>query len=304
MGKIMEIHVAKSAGFCFGVKRAVRLALDTAKDYEGPISMLGDIVHNEYVVRELDQAGIRVVETLEQIESGILIIRAHGEVPETYTRAREKGLTIIDATCPLVLEIHAHARQLQAKGYSIVIIGDHNHDEVIGIAGQVESATILADPQEADQAFRHIARLGVVVQSTQDIENVRRILAVLAAKCQELKFFNTICGPTTQHQRDIRQIPTEHDLMIIIGSHTSANTCRLTAISTALNPRTYQVESAKDVRPEWFDGVSSVGVSAGASTPDILIQEVVASIQEIAEKNIILDRNSLAVLTVLTVKCL
>lgn len=284
MGNNLEIHVAKSAGFCFGVKRAVRLALETAKNHAEPISMLGDIVHNEHVVRELDQVGIRVVDSLDQIESGILLIRAHGEIPQTYCRAREKGLTIIDATCPLVLEIHAHARQLQAEGYTLVIIGDHNHDEVIGIAGQVEAATVLASPQEAEESFRYNSRTGVVVQSTQDIENVRSILAVLSAKCRELKFFNTICGPTTRHQRDIRQLPIEHDVMIIIGSRTSANTCRLAAISTGLNPRTYQVETAADVRPEWFEDASSVGVSAGASTPDILIQEVIEAIQEIAEK--------------------
>ncbi|GAK60725.1 4-hydroxy-3-methylbut-2-enyl diphosphate reductase [Candidatus Vecturithrix granuli] len=280
----MEIHVAKSAGFCFGVKRAVRLALETAKNQTGPIYMLGDIVHNEHVVRELDQAGIRVVNSLDHISAGTLIIRAHGEIPETYRIAQQKGLTMIDATCPLVLEIHAYTRQLQAEGYTVVVIGDHGHDEVIGIAGQVESAIILSNPEEAEKVFQGANRIGVVVQSTQNIENVQSILSVLAAKCRELKFFHTICGPTIQHQRDIRQLPKEHDVMLIIGSRTSANTCRLTAISNMLNSRTYQVETADDVQPEWFQGVSSVGVSAGASTPDIIIQDVIARIQEIAEK--------------------
>lgn len=246
--------------------------------------MLGEIVHNEHVVRELDQAGIQVIHALDQISSGTLIIRAHGETPETYRTAQKKGLTIIDATCPLVLEIHAYTRQLQAEGYTVVVIGDHEHDEVIGIAGQVASAVILSEPEEAEQAFQGARRVGVVVQSTQTIENVQSILAVLAAKCRELKFFHTICGPTIQHQRDIRQLPKEHEVMIIIGSRTSANTCRLTAIASLLNSRTYQVETADDVRAEWFQGVSSVGVSAGASTPDFIIQDVIARIQEIAEK--------------------
>lgn len=280
---IMKIHVAKSAGFCFGVKRAVRLALETAKNQTGPIYMLGDIVHNEHVVRELDQAGIRVVRSLDRISSGTLIIRAHGEVPETYLTAQKKGLTIIDATCPLVLDIHAYARQLQAEGYTVVVIGDHEHDEVTGIVGQVETAIVLANLEEAQEKFQGANRIGVVVQSTQNIENVQNILAVLTAKCRELKFFHTICGPTTQHQRDIRQLPKDHDIIIIIGSHNSANTCRLTAISSKLNSRTYQVETADDVCVEWFEGVSSVGISAGASTPDIIIQEVITRIQEIAE---------------------
>ncbi len=271
----MNIHVAKSAGFCFGVKRAVRLALEAARHEEGPVYMLGDIVHNEQVVNELHEAGIQVVESLDQIEQGTLLIRAHGAVPELYEAARKKGLHIIDATCKLVLEIHTFARQLQQEGYQVVVIGDHGHDEVIGIAGQVESALILSAPNEAEQIEQKIKRLGVVVQSTQNIENVQSILAILAIKCRELKFFNTICAPTTQHQQEIRKLPAENDIMLIIGSFSSANTSRLTAISKKLNPRTYQVESADDVQAEWFQGVSSVGISAGASTPDVVIQQVI-----------------------------
>jgi 4-hydroxy-3-methylbut-2-enyl diphosphate reductase len=275
----MQIHVAKSAGFCFGVKRAVRMALEAAHNEEGPVYMLGDIVHNEHVVRELDDAGIRVIGSLDQVESGTLLIRAHGAVPEVYETARQKGLKIIDATCKLVLEIHKFARQLQEEGYKVIVIGDHGHDEVTGIAGQVESSIIIASPEEAEHMLETISRVGIVVQSTQNIENVRHILAVLAAKCKELKFFNTICAPTSQHQQDIRALPKENDVMIIIGSFTSANTCRLTAISKELNPKTYQVESADNVMPDWFQGASSVGVSAGASTPDTVIQDVIKKIR-------------------------
>ncbi len=281
----MNIHLAKSAGFCSGVKRAVRLALETAHNKDVPVSMLGDIVHNEHVVRELDLAGIQVVESLDQIESGVLLVRAHGAVPEIYEKARQKGLDIADATCPLVLDIHNVARRLDAEGYQVVVIGDHGHDEVIGIAGQAASSMIVASPEEAGRMFQKKgARLGVVVQSTQDITNVQNILAVLASKCRELKFFNTICAPTTKHQQEIRELPHLHDVIIIIGSYTSANTCRMTSIAKALNPRTYQVESADDVNPEWFRGTDSVGVSAGASTPDTIIRKVIERIREIAEE--------------------
>ncbi len=277
----MKIHVAKSAGFCFGVKRAVRMALEATQNEEDPVYMLGNIVHNEHVVRELDETGIQVVDSFNQMESGTLLIRAHGAIPEIYETVRQKGLKIIDATCKLVLEIHKFARQLQNEGYRVIVVGDHGHDEVTGIAGQVQSAIIVASPEEAEQTLATIARIGIVVQSTQNIENVRQILAVLATKCKELKFFNTICTPTTQHQQDIRTLPQENDVMIIIGSFTSANTCRLTAISKESNPRTYQVESAENVMPDWFRGASSVGVSAGASTPDTVIQHVIKKIQEI-----------------------
>lgn len=278
----MKIHLAKSAGFCSGVKRAVRMALETAKNEHQPVYMLGEIVHNEHVVRELDQAGIQVVDSLDQIPSGVLLIRAHGAVPEIYERARHKRVKIIDATCPLVLEIHNVARQLHEEGYIIVVIGDHGHDEVIGIAGQVDSAIVIASSEEAEQTFDRCGRLGVVVQSTQNIDNVQGILAALAPKCRELKFFNTICAPTTRHQQEIRTLPLEHDVMIIIGSFTSANTCRMTEIAKALNAKSYQVESAEELRSEWFDNASSVGVSAGASTPDNIIQQVMTQIRKIS----------------------
>ena len=155
----MKIHVAKSAGFCFGVKRAVQTALETVKNSKDAVYMLGDIVHNEHIIRELTDAGIQVVDSLEQIESGTLLIRAHGTVPEIYEWAKRKDLNIIDATCPLVLEIHKFARQLDEEGYTTVVIGDHGHDEVIGIAGQVASAMIIASPEEADAAFEKISRI-------------------------------------------------------------------------------------------------------------------------------------------------
>ncbi len=277
----MEIHLAQNAGFCSGVKRAVRLALETAQKEKSPVYMLGDIVHNEHVVRDLRQAGITVVDSLAQIDFGVLLIRAHGAGPELYNTARQQGLKIVDATCPLVLDIHKFARQLAEEGYRVVVIGDHGHDEVLGIARQVEHALVIASPDEVEKHFRKkAARLGVVLQSTQDIRNVQEILALLTAKCRELKFFNTICGPTTQHQKEIRRLPKENDVMIIIGSHSSANTCRLTVISKELNPRSYQVESAADVKAEWFQHAESVGVSAGASTPDNIIQEVIERIRK------------------------
>ena len=279
----MNIHLAKSAGFCSGVKRAVRIALETARKEDLPVYMLGEIVHNEHVVNELDASGIRMVDSLEQIGAGILLIRAHGATPEIYEAARRKGLKIVDATCPLVLEIHEVARQLQEEGYHVVVIGDHGHDEVVGIAGQVDRATVIASPDEADGAFAHYSgRIGVVVQSTQDIENVQQILAVLASKCREIKFFNTICAPTARHQEEIRRLPHEHDVIVIIGSLTSANTCRLTTIAKTINPRAHQVESADDVRAEWFAGAQSVGISAGASTPDVVIGQVIQRIKEVS----------------------
>lgn len=269
----MKITVATSAGFCFGVRDAIEMAFDAAKKREKDVWMLGDIVHNEHVVRDIHDAGVKVVKRLDDVAGGTLLLRAHGTVPQVYEEARQRGLNIVDATCPLVSEIHEVARCLESEGYHLVIIGDHGHDEVVSIAGQVKEATVVASPEEA-RKVRRIRRAGVVVQSTQDIQNVKAILPELVSRCQEIKFINTICGPTRRHQNEIRTMPLENDVMVIVGSFTSANTCRLTQISAALNPRTHQVQSAQDLDPAWFEGAETVGVSAGASTPDRLIREV------------------------------
>lgn len=276
----MDVYLAESAGCCFGVKRAINMALETAAGQNGPIYMLGDIVHNEHVVRQIEQASVQVVASLEQIPAGTLLIRAHGAVPDVYDTARRKGLTIIDATCPLVLEIHKIARDLEQQGYTMIIIGDHGHDEVVGIAGHLQSSVVVSTSEEALQLER-ASRIGVVVQSTQNIEDVQHIIAILAGKCRELRFVNTICPATTARQRDIRQLPQDYDAVIIIGSYTSANTCRLREISQTINPNTYQIESADDLCPEWIDGVSSVAVSAGASTPDNVIRAVLDKLESL-----------------------
>lgn len=243
--------------------------------------MLGDIVHNEFVVDQIRRAGIQVVQDLGEIERGTLLLRAHGTVPELYRRAQEQGLEVVDATCPMVLDIHRIVRKLEEEGYQVVIVGDMNHDEVRGIAGQVKDALVVSSPGDVDAwPHKRWPRLGVVVQSTQNMENVQAILARLAAFCRELRFINTICRPTADHQDEIRRMPHENDVMIVVGSLTSANTRRLTQLSSAINPRTYQVQTAAELDPGWFVGAETVGISAGASTPDTIIEAVIERLQE------------------------
>jgi len=273
----MKIRIARSAGFCFGVRRAIGIAQEAARD-QTDVYMLGDIVHNEFVVEQIKQAGIRVVDRIDDIHQGVLLLRAHGTMPESYRQAEARGLQGVDATCPMVLEIHRIVRSLDHDGYQVVIIGDHNHDEVKGIAGQVRNAIVVSNPADLAGWTHRCRRLGVVVQSTQSMENVLQLLPELARRCRELRFINTICKPTIDHQNEICQLPRWSEVMIIVGSYTSANTRRLTELSSAINARTYQVQSAAELRPEWFEGVETVGISAGASTPDVIIREVVAAI--------------------------
>jgi len=214
---------------------------------------------------------------------GTLLLRAHGTVPEIYERARKLGLNIVDATCPLVLEIHEIARNLAGDGYRVIVVGDYGHDEVVGIAAQVADAIVIAKPDDVEEKVPHrIKKAGVVVQSTQNIDNAREIVSRLIGRVNELKFVDTICGPTKKYQAEIRTMPLENDVMIVVGSFTSANTCRLAEISRSMNEKTYQVESEDDVRKEWFAGAKKVGVTAGASTPDWIIHEVVDRIAEYA----------------------
>ena len=279
----MKITIAGDAGYCFGVRDAVNLAYESAEK-DGKVYMLGDIVHNEQVVADLAQAGTKVVETLDEIpDDKPVLFRAHGTATRVWDEAGEKGLNIIDATCPLVQEIHDEVKKLEKDGRQIIIIGDHGHDEVVGIVSHANNPLVLATPEEA-RALRKMKRVGVVSQSTQTIENVKEIINILMTKVFDLHFINTICFPTKRNQEQIKELAADSDVMVIIGSFTSANSKRLTQLALEINPNTYQVNSAENLDPAWFDQVEKVGISAGASTPDYLIDQVHERIKQFSHE--------------------
>jgi len=187
-------------------------------------------------------------------------------------------MNIIDATCPLVKEIHGVVKSLENEGRDIIIIGDHGHDEVIGIASQVENPVIIADPDEAMQLGK-MKKAGVVSQSTQTIENVQEIINILMTKVFDLNFVNTICFPTKRNQQQLKDLSEKCDVMIVIGSFTSANSMRLTQLAKERNERSHQVTCAQDLDRNWFNDTDVVGISAGASTPDNIIHEVTERIK-------------------------
>ena len=284
----MKILLAKDAGYCFGVRDAVNLAYDTA-DKDGDVYMLGHIVHNENVVKDLDSAGAKVVDSLESIpKDKPVLFRAHGTSVETWDNANKKNMNIIDATCPLVLEIHDEVKKLEAEGRKIIIVGDHGHDEVKGIASQVKDPIIVSSSKEAS-TLRKYKRAGVVSQSTQTIENVQEIINIIMTKVFDLRFVNTICFPTKRNQTQIKELAKQCDLMVVIGSFTSANSKRLTALAKERNDKSYQVTNADEINPNWFKEVEIVGISAGASTPDKIINDVLEKIKKIGnvEKEIV-----------------
>ena len=276
----MKIFLAKDAGYCFGVRDAVNLAYDTAINH-GDVYMLGTIVHNERVIDDLSKAGAKVVNSIDDVpKDKPLLFRAHGTSPELWDKAKKNNLKLVDGTCPLVTEIHHEIKRLDEEGRKIIIIGDHGHDEVIAIAAQVERSIIIANVEEAKK-LRKMKRAGVVSQSTQMIENVQDIMSVLMEKVFDLRFVNTICFPTRRNHEQIKELSSHCDVMIVIGSYTSANSKRLTQLALERNKRTYQVTTSDELDESWFDNCETVGISAGASTPDETINEVVSRIKEI-----------------------
>ena len=277
----MKILIAKDAGYCFGVRDAVNLAKKSGDDFQ-EVYMLGDIVHNERVVEDLSKTGSKVVASLDDIpEDKPVLFRAHGTKPEIWKEAQKKKLNIIDATCPLVTEIHEEIKMLESENRKTIIIGDHGHDEVVGIAAQVKKPIIISNVEEA-KALGRMRKAGVVSQSTQMIENVQEIMSILMSKVFDLRFVNTICYPTRKNHEQIKELSKIVDVMIIIGSFTSANSKRLTQLAKQRNENSYQVVDELDLKSEWFEGVDKVGVSAGASTPDNIIQSVTKHIKNLS----------------------
>jgi len=243
--------------------------------------MLGDIVHNEDVVRDIRSAGIKKIGRLSNPgKNKILLIRAHGTSKKILAKAKKLGYQIVNATCPMVQEIHKIAREYENKGFRILVIGDNKHDEVRGIIGQLKGKAIIIENIK-DIPKGKIKKACIVAQSTQNLDKVNDIVDILRSRIEELEFFNTICRPTRMKQGEIKNMPLVNDAMIIIGSKTSANTRRLYEISKSLNKRTFWIQSKNDIMPRWLEGAKSIGVTAGASTPDKTTREVISYLNKI-----------------------
>ena len=281
-GVSLKIHLAKTSGFCFGVRRALEVASQTIKSRKN-VYMLGDIVHNEKVVRQINRRGLKKIKKLKPGKDKTLLIRAHGASVKTFAKARALGYEIVDATCPMVQEIHKIAKRMEEAGYKIIVVGDKKHDEVQGIVGQLrQKAIVIEDARRISlKTLGEIKKAAVVAQSTQNTQEVLEIVKVLKERIRELKFFNTICRPTRTKQEEIKVMPLKNDVVIIIGSKTSANTKRLYQIAKSLNKRSYWVQSSDQIKPGWFKGVRNVGVAAGASTPDTTTKDVIKRIHRL-----------------------
>ena len=258
------------------------MAFEAASKHEN-ICSLGPVIHSPQVVKGLAEQGVKVVSKVEDIPPGSVIVRSHGITSEEMEKIHESNLTIVDATCPFVKKAQEYAARLSDEGYTVVIVGEMAHPEVQGIVSYAGEALIhvVADAQQASTLPR-MKKVGIVAQTTQLYENLKDIMDVCLAKSQELRIYNTICDATSVRQNEAREIALEVDLMFVIGGHASANTSRLAAISREIQPRTWHIETTEEIKPEWFASVSRVGVTAGASTPRWLIDEILARITELA----------------------
>jgi 4-hydroxy-3-methylbut-2-enyl diphosphate reductase len=281
--ELMDIVLAKSAGFCFGVKRATQMAFKAAAEYEH-ICSLGPVIHSPQVVKGLAEQGVKVVARVDDIPPGAVIIRSHGVTAEEMNVVQNKHLTIVDATCPFVKKAQEYAACLGEEDYTVVIVGEMEHPEVQGIVSYAGDAVVhvVVDAKQA-AALPSMKKVGIVAQTTQLYENLKDIMDVCLAKSQELRIFNTICDATSVRQNEAREIARSVELMFVIGGHASANTSRLASICREIQPQTWHIETTEEIVPDWFNGVSKVGVTAGASTPRWLIDEVVARITELGK---------------------
>ncbi|MBV8172081.1 MAG: 4-hydroxy-3-methylbut-2-enyl diphosphate reductase [Candidatus Eremiobacteraeota bacterium] len=269
----MEILRARTQGFCFGVELTYKKALAETAQHDD-VHTLGNIVHNPIIVKELDDRGLINIDSVDDIESGTLFVRAHGLPPQTLEKAEAKGLRVVDATCPMVTRTQKLAKKLQDEGRSIIILGDPNHPEVKGIAGHVPGALIMNEWPQDESQIRKMRRIAIVSQSTLNEDKFKELVGRISAINYETRIYNTICPDTQGRQLSARELARDVDVMIVIGGTKSANTRHLAEISEAEGAKAHLVERVDDLQREWFSGQERVGIATGASTPGFLADEV------------------------------
>jgi 4-hydroxy-3-methylbut-2-enyl diphosphate reductase len=275
----LEVTIAKHAGFCPGVRRALQLVEEVQQSHTGEIATLGEIIHNPQVVEKLRQAGVKQVESGAEMQRGTLVLSCHGVGPGVKEEAEKAGLEVLDATCPFVARAQKLVSLLAGEDYEIIIFGDRGHREVKGLEGYAEGkARIIERAEEAEQ-MPFCRKLGVIVQTTQEIARYQALLAILGRRCQELRAFNTICEATLQRQEEAVELARQVDLMLVIGGHNSANTRRLAEVCAATGVEVKHIETAAEISSGWLKGRRRIGITAGASTPQWIIDETAARLK-------------------------
>ncbi|MRI58392.1 MAG: 4-hydroxy-3-methylbut-2-enyl diphosphate reductase [Epsilonproteobacteria bacterium] len=274
----MEIRLAKSYGFCFGVKRAIKIA------EESPNSVtFGPLIHNKNEINRLkERYNVGLVEQIEEVpDGGRVVIRTHGIPKDKLTLLRQKSVEVIDATCPFVTKPQEIVEQMSDEGYSVVIFGDSNHPEIKGVMSYAKDPIVVLSVDELRTHLPSIKeKVATVAQTTRKFEEYQKIVAFLMGHKKEVRVFNTICNATFENQDAARELSKEADVMIVIGGKNSSNTKQLYNICKENCPDSYLIENASELRPEWFEGKKMCGITAGASTPNWIIEEVIENIKK------------------------
>lgn len=280
----MKVILAKRAGFCFGVKRATQMAFEAAGK-DKTTCTLGPIIHSPQVVKRLEEMGVKVVKNLDGMDNGTIIIRSHGVASDELSEAVQKQLEIIDATCPFVKKAQEHVKSLSDSGYSVVVVGDADHPEVQGIVSYGGDKVFVVGSGEEVKKLPKMNKIGIVAQTTQSFENLKNVVSECLLRGGEIRIFNTICDATAVRQEEAKELACQVDCMLVVGGFNSANTRRLAEVCVELQPRTHHIETADEIDQAWFEGVERVGVTAGASTPKWIIDEVVQRVEAINKSN-------------------
>jgi 4-hydroxy-3-methylbut-2-enyl diphosphate reductase len=282
MGTVREVRIAKRTGFCYGVREAIDKAKESAST--GRVThTLGQVVHNEGVIAELQRVGVQTVESLDDVDRGAaIVIRAHGVRPDVMARAEARGLDVIDGTCTWVIQEQKELMRLVEEGYTIVLLGTPRHPEVVGLLGFAPDAVVVDDEPE----WEHIPRkkkMALISQSTQPPWKFEKLAAFMVARSHELKIVNTVCPVTIRRQQDTLETAREVDLMVVVGGRSSANTKELTRLCEIVGTKAIQVESVADLTEATdFSAAAVVGITGGTSTPIEDLQAVAERILAIA----------------------
>ncbi len=275
---------AKTAGFCFGVERAVKTVYEQIEKGDKPIYTLGPIIHNEEVVKDLEEKGVTVLNCEDEIDTltkGTVIIRSHGVGRKTYDRIKDRGLTLVDATCPFVKKIHRIVEEQSREGRRVLIIGDETHPEVEGIKGWADDdAVVISSSEEIDELSIPLdQKLCIVSQTTFNYTKFQELVEKISKKGYDINVLDTICNATHERQVEAERIASQVDAMIVIGGKNSSNTHKLFDICKKECKDTYYIQTLEDLNPEGVNSVRTVGITAGASTPKKIIEEVQANVR-------------------------
>ena len=272
----MDVKIARTAGFCWGVRRTVDKVMEVAGRVDGPVVTLGPVIHNPQAVERFREKGVGTARAIDEVAEGTtVVLRTHGAVREELDRARERGLEVVDGTCPYVKYPQAMARRLSAEGYHIVIVGDAGHAEIKGVVSYADGPVTVVKPGGPPPEIK-AKKVAVLAQTTCVGTEFERVVGLLATRHREVRAVNTICSDTEERQADARSLAREVDAVVVVGGKNSANTRHLAEICRAIQPRTVHVETEAELAPGWFDGCRVVGVAAGASTPDWVVDGVAA----------------------------